>query len=274
MNQLASSETRHSTHAKGAEAAGANFTPRGAQPAATAIVPTYREADAIGDVVEGILTAADDVAARWEVLVVDDSPDRATVDAVPDHYDRVRAWHRQGDGLASAVLDGLRVSGGFYAIVLDGDGQHPPSVLPELYAQVRGGADVAVGGRHEHGATNRAAWGWRRYAMSLGASGLAWLAVPEARALQDPMSGCFAVRRSVVAPILDECDPEGHKILLELLARAPVRDVAEVPMGFGKRRAGESSTDGSAVAAYLRHLGRLAVAARRRPRPRRLGAGA
>lgn len=84
------------------------------------------------------------------------------------------------------------------------------------------------------------------------------------------MSGFFAVRRDVVEPVLDRLNPEGYKILLEILARAPVDDVAEVPFEFDEREAGESNTDWRENVRYLRHMQRLAVASRRRRRPDRV----
>ena len=57
------------------------------------------------------------------------------------------------------------------------------------------------------------------------------------REVSDPMTGFFLIdRRSVVQALLR---PRGFKILLEILARRPMR-IAEVPFDFADRHAGES----------------------------------
>ena len=52
------------------------------------------------------------------------------------------------------------------------------------------------------------------------------------------MSGYFLVRRDAVD--LDSLQPQGFKILLEILVRTPGLRVSEVPFEFGERHAGET----------------------------------
>lgn len=236
--------------------------------AVSVVIPTYCEHESIGNVLEDV---HDQLSAHThEVLVVDDSPDRRTRQTVRDSYSECEGlvWVPGPDsGLSAAVVRGFQEVDGERVVVMDGDGQHPAEVLPQLVAALDD-ADVAVGSRHVGGEI-LADWSMVRYAMSFGASCLAWAAVPDSRPLQDPMSGLFAVRRDVVSPVLDELDPVGYKVLLEVLARAPVSSVAEVPVTFRERDAGESGTDAHEMVRYLRHLARLAVESRRRQLPER-----
>lgn len=231
------------------------------------VIPTYEEHETIA----GVLARVDDElsAHAHEVLVVDDSPDEGTERAVRSVADRlpVKYISGPGEGLAAAVIGGLRAAEHDRIVVMDGDGQHPASAVPLLVDALET-ADVAVGSRHVGGRIT-ADWSAARYAMSFGASALAWAAVPDARVLQDPMSGMFGVRWETVAAVLDDLRPVGYKILLELLARAPVGHVAEVPVEFRARKAGESKTDLREMVRYSRHMARLAVASRRRSHPLR-----
>jgi len=236
-------------------------------PETSVILPTYDEPDTAPEVINALDAHLND----YEVVVMDDSPTSETADAIRSQTDPKRVVvHRrtQGSDLSQAILDGVQHARGRRLVVMDADGQHPPETVPDLVAALDT-VDMAFGSRHDAGGTNRADWTPKRYLMSFGASVIAWLAVPDARPVQDPMSGFFGIRRAVVDGVADRLQPRGYKIGLELLARCPVDSVAEVPVTFTARAAGESNTDWRQNLRYLRHMVRLAKASRRRPRPRR-----
>jgi dolichol-phosphate mannosyltransferase len=225
----------------------------------SAVVPTYQEAQTAPDVV----TALSEVVAD-EVVVVDDSPTRATIEAILAAAPETTVVRRAGDGLASAVIRGFAAASGDTYVVCDGDGQHPPATAAELAHRVRlDGVDLAVGSRHTPAGRVADAWPMRRRLISLGADILARAAVPPARQLRDPLSGLFAVDAAVVEPALERLAPAGYKILLELLARCPIESVAEVGYEF-RTTDSESNLGAREYARYLRHLGRLTVPSRRR----------
>jgi len=232
------------------------------------ILPTYEEAGTIGSTIRDLRSAVDDTS---EICVVDDSSTEATADVVRDIDDVSLVRRPDGDGLGSAVLRGIAETSADRIVVMDADGQHPPDSVPALF-QALDLCDCVVGSRHIGGGGNVSEWGLRRYLMSAGASALAWLAVPKSRPIQDPMSGMFGVRRAVVVSVFDRLEPEGHKILLEILAKAPIQRLGEVPITFREREEGESTTDASEMRRYLRHLGRLAVQSRRPTVPERVSA--
>jgi dolichol-phosphate mannosyltransferase len=234
------------------------------------VIPTYCESGTIGDVIESVRDAMGSRA--HEIVVVDDSPDSRTAEAAANAVavagSPVHILSGPGTDLAGAVLHGFDEANGDRLVVLDGDGQHPAWAVPELVDALED-VDMAWGSRHA-GGRNHAEWSATRVAMSFGASGIAWLAVPESRRLQDPMSGMVAIRRAPVEAVRDRLRPHGYKIGLELLARCPIDSVAEIPIEFDARDAGESNTDWRENLRYLRHMSRLAIATRRRERPTRL----
>lgn len=238
--------------------------------AISVVIPTYEESETIADVVAEVHHEL--FARAHEIVVVDDSPTDATAQAVRDlDCDDARVLRRERSGLATAVLHGFDRADGDRLVVMDGDGQHPAEVVPELVDALEN-VDVAIGSRHV-GGRNTADWSHVRTAMSFGASAMAWAAVPDSRPVQDPMSGFFAIRRPVVQSVRARVHPDGYKILLELLAHCPVDDVAEIPIEFGQRDGGESKTDLGEVVRFGRHMTRLAVASRRKQRPQPVGPG-
>jgi dolichol-phosphate mannosyltransferase len=209
------------------------------------VVPTYNEADNIAELVARIEAAVDGLTA--EIIVVDDSSDE-TPDVVLREAARsalpIRLIHRDvaTGGLSGAVVAGLEASRGRWSVVMDGDLQHPPELIPVLVASGESeSADVVVASRHIAGGADAGLSGALRHLVSTGATVLTRAMFPiKLRDCTDPMTGFFAVRRSSVD--LSTLRPHGFKILLEILARTPLT-VVEEPFVFAERHAGESKAD-------------------------------
>lgn len=229
------------------------------------VLPCYNERETIIDVIESVLNVVETTELKPHIVVVDDDSADKTGYLAQSHFredDRVEVLIRHGDeGLSSAVLDGLRCSVGQYAIVMDADGQHPPERIPELLSQLQI-SDIVVGSRHiDDGAIE--GWPIHRRVISSVATTISRVSVPAARNLNDPMSGFFGIKRSVVdGDVLRRCDPHGYKILLELLTHAR-RDneivVDEVPITFRKRQGGESKMTMDEAVRFLEHCGGLGL---------------
>ncbi|GGZ94123.1 glycosyltransferase [Streptomyces echinoruber] len=232
--------------------------------AVTLVVPTFNES---GNVRELLRRITDSVPARLpcEVVFVDDSTDdtpQVIAEAAQDCPFPVSVLHRAepAGGLGGAVVEGLRAATSDWVVVMDGDLQHPPSLVPELVATgERTGAELVVASRYIAGGSRAGLAGGYRVAVSRGATWLAKSLFPRAlRGISDPMSGFFAVRRGAVAA--EVLQPLGYKILLELAVRCRPRRVAEVPFVFQDRFAGESKSTAREGLRFLRHLAGLRTA--------------
>ncbi len=85
-----------------------------------------------------------------------------------------------------------------------------------------------------------------------------WVTVPLQKPgirVRDPLSGFFMLRRSCITGV--RLQPEGFKLLLEILVRGNIRSVAEIPYRFGLRHAGKSKANLRVGLDYLQLLGRL-----------------
>lgn len=232
------------------------------EPAASVVLPTYNEAATIAHVVSGV---RHHTARDVEVVVVDDGDD-STADLVREQWKSdpsVQLIERGGHGLASAVLRGFDAARADVLAVMDADLQHPPTALPVLLKGIDAGADMVVGSRRSESGDVAEDWPLYRQVVSHAGTWLAWLAVPQARATTDPMSGFFAIRSAVVDAVRDDLDPAGYKIGLELLARCPIVELAEFGYSFERRQGGQSSLGPREYVDYVRHLGRLTIPARR-----------
>ncbi|MFJ9962319.1 glycosyltransferase [Streptomyces avermitilis] len=226
--------------------------------AVTIVVPTFNESANIRELLHQI---TESVPARLpcEVVFVDDSTDDTPdviFQAAQDCPFPVTVLHRDEPegGLGGAVVEGIKAAGSDWIVVMDGDLQHPPSLVPELVGTgERANAGLVVASRYIKGGSRAGLAGGYRIAVSRGATWLTKSLFPRRlRGISDPMSGFFAIRRSVVtAEILQ---PLGYKILLELAVRSRPREVTEVPFVFQDRFAGESKSTAQEGFRFLRHL--------------------
>ncbi|SED67044.1 dolichol-phosphate mannosyltransferase [Streptomyces sp. 2231.1] len=242
--------------------------------AVTIVVPTYNES---GNVRQLLRLITESVPARLpcEVVFVDDSTDdtpEVIREAAQDCPFPVAVLHRDEPvgGLGGAVVEGLKAATSEWIVVMDGDCQHPPSLVPELVATgERANAGLVVASRYIDGGSRAGLAGSYRVAVSRGATWLTKALFPRRlHGISDPMSGFFAIRRSAVTA--DVLRPLGYKILLELAVRSRPRQVAEVPFVFEDRFAGESKSSAKEGLRFLRHLAGLRTAS---PLARMVGFG-
>lgn len=233
--------------------------------ALTVIVPTRNESGNVAPLIARLGEALAGIDA--EVLFVDDSsdttPEQVRSTAVTASLP-VRLLHRTAKervgGLGGAVLAGLRSAHSDWAVVMDGDLQHPPEVVPDLLrAGQQSGADLVVASRYVGAGSAGGLSTATRERVSGGANALARAVFPRRLAdCTDPMSGFFAIRRGSVS--LDRLQPHGFKILLETIARSPRLKVAEVPFSFQERHTGESKASLAEGLIFVRKLASLRVA--------------
>ncbi|BEL08772.1 hypothetical protein Q0Z83_069630 [Actinoplanes sichuanensis] len=241
-----------------------------APPAVTVVVPTRNEADNVRPLVEQLRDALG--ATPGEIVFVDDSDDHtpAVITALSESDpDGVRLLHRPKDertgGLGGAVTAGLAAARAPWVVVMDGDLQHPPTTVPELLAAGQvDQADAVVASRYRTRGRVTGLGGAFRRVVSRASGTLAKLFFPvRLRAVTDPMSGFFAVRRDALDT--SSLRPNGYKILLEIVVRGRMRQITEVPYTFQPRQAGESKASLREGVRYLRHLTLLRLAAARHP---------
>lgn len=208
------------------------------------VVPTLGEAENIRVVLDRIRQSLDPLGFPYELIVVDDDS-RDGIDTIVQEIaaadPRIRLLIRTGErGLGGAVLHGWRHTDAEILGVIDADLQHPPELLPQLWKAVEAGTDVVLASRYapQGGLDN---WHPARHLLSRAAI---WMTYPLQKSgitVKDPMAGFFMVRRSSLRNV--GLHNRGFKILLEILVRANVRSVQEIPFTFGPRRAGISKAN-------------------------------
>lgn len=226
------------------------------QTSVSVVIPTYNESGNVRTVVDRCRSVLRNYP--FEIIVVDDDSPDETWRVVRETYrddKAVSVVRRTEDrGLATAVARGFREASFDVCVVLDADLQHPPGKVPDLVEAFDEGTDIVIGSRYtEGGAVEN--WSFARRLVSRGATRIARGGLPDARGIDDPLSGFFAVRRRLVRD--DVFYPLGYKILLELLVKCDHDRVVEVPYTFSEREHGDSNLTPGEYLNFLRHVGRL-----------------
>jgi len=227
------------------------------------VLPTLNEAANLERMLQSVQRVL--AAFDYEVIVADDnSPDGTgrIADKLAAADARIRAIHRTTyPGLSPSVVDGWRAAHGDVLAVMDADLQHPPEVIGRVVTAIQQGADLAIASRYVSGG-EIPAWAFHRRFMSLLGTASVRLALgAKVKGVTDPLSGCFAFRRSTLDP--NQLRPDqGFKVLLEVLARGNFGRISEVPYQFATRTGGESKLSLAVALHDIRYVLRIAMQTR------------
>jgi dolichol-phosphate mannosyltransferase len=213
------------------------------------VVPTYNERDNVVELVPQLLQ----IASGADVMLVDDnSPDGGAAFAEQSFRanPRFSVLRRTGPrGYGRSLLDGYRAAiGRNYArlVQLDADFSHDPAVVPMLIGATRK-ADAVIGSRYCPGG-RVANWPLRRRLLSRFAN--RYVRTITGLAVRDSTSGFRCYTRRALQVLLEiPIVAEGYAFLVETTFRAQRAglQIAEVPITFTDRRAGQSKMSGKVI---------------------------
>ena len=120
------------------------------------VIPLYNEGSFVKELLADLKTALREVGCRFEVVLVDDGSSDNTWAEIKDE---ARMWPdlrairlSRNFGKELALCAGLERARGNAVIVMDGDGQHPHSLLPLLIERWRtSGADIVEAVKRRRG---------------------------------------------------------------------------------------------------------------------------
>ena len=120
-------------------------------PVITAIIACYRDAEAIPFMYERLVKTFNEMKVRYEIIFVNDcSPDN-TEEVLEEICNKdsnvIGITHSRNFGSQSAFLSGMEISTGDAVVLMDGDLQDPPEVMPKFYEKWMQGFEVTYGVR-------------------------------------------------------------------------------------------------------------------------------
>ena len=213
----------------------------------TVIIPTFNENESIRATLHRVDNVLRESGINGEILVIDDTSSDGTIDTVKllqQVMPNLSLFIRAERGLSSAVVYGFVHAQSDIFAVTDADGSHEIEKIPAMYTKIKEGADLVIGSRYvkEGGIKD---WPLKRWIISIGATAMGRMLIPK---IKDPVSGFFAVKRSVVenAPL----KPTGYKIMLEIIGKGNWKTETEIPYTFVNRQKGNSKLGPKIMAEY------------------------
>lgn len=227
-------------------------------PLLSIVIPTRNERDNIALLLQRLQQELAGLSGTYEIIVVDDLSPDGTAAVVRQHMQQdaaVQLLSRSGaQGLSGALAAGFDAAQGDFVLAMDADLQHEPAaVQPMLVLAQQAGADVVVATRYAAGGAI-AGWPCWRQLLSRAATALARWRLSSS--CSDPLSGFFLLRRSTWRQCRAQLQPDGFKLLLDILQRAPGLRIAETGYCFAPRHRGNSKFGLAAIVAFLRSVWR------------------
>ncbi len=202
------------------------------------VIPTKNESGNVDLLFERLVPIL--TGYKSEAIFVDDSSDdtaekiKGKVWPFPVNIIQ-RGFNEQVGGLSTAVLEGVAKANGKYIGVMDADLQHPPELLPQLInSAIRNNDDIVIASRFIPGGSIEGLSNPIRKLGSRGTTMLTHVLFPELKQVSDPMSGFFLFNKKILEGDF-ELNPQGFKILLELLVKTNWVSLGEIPLRFNKR---------------------------------------
>jgi len=218
-------------------------------------IAAYREAENLAVMLPSIKEAAAALTPDFEVLVVDtQEPMDDTVAICAAHG--VRHVHRAGgNSYGDAVRTIIAEARGTYILNMDADGSHSPVYFAPMWAE-RDRFDITIGSRYAPGGhtENPVILIWMSYIVNL------TFRIAFSIRAKDVTNSFRLYRHSILTPLRLESDAFDilEEILIKATLRKPPAKIGEVPVTFGRRKAGESKRKLIQFAfGYLKTLKRL-----------------
>ena len=116
-------------------------------PLISVLIPLYNEGSHVRELLSDLNSALQQTGCRFELLLVDDGSVDDTWERIKDEAGKLPNLHAvrlsRNFGKELALCAGLERARGEGIVVMDGDGQHPPSLLPTMIETWRtSGADI------------------------------------------------------------------------------------------------------------------------------------
>lgn len=211
------------------------------------IIPTYNEAENIAGLLPRLIWVLDKINAKYEVLIIDDaSPDNTAeiAQGLLGQKGRVIRRFSGKRSLSFSVLEGIRQAKGDILVVMDGDGSHPPELIPLFIEGLREGYDLIIGSRYVKGG------GTLNFSLTRKViSHCACFIGKIVTAVKDNTSGFFCIRKMALEDA--KLTPIGFKIGLEVFVKANINTFKEIPYTFADRKKGESKLKLKPALEYL-----------------------
>jgi dolichol-phosphate mannosyltransferase len=222
------------------------------------ILPTYREAENIANLIDDIEALGLDVS----ILVIDDlSPDGTAeiVKGMQEKYENILLCVRPTKtGLGTAVTAGFKIflsseNVPRYIVTLDADYSHNPKAIPQLLSKMEDSYGMVIGSRYCKGG-KIVGWPFTRKIVSRIANLIAQTSL--GLDLHDCTSGFRCYSTAFLKEAIGNLHSHTYEIQIETIRQAFLRNfqVKETPILFVNRKLGKSKLTLTEIKSYFTYI--------------------
>ena len=203
----------------------------------TVMLPAYNEAETLRELLPTIKESVAPLTPDYEILILDTQTAMDDTEAVCQANGVRHVRRTGGNQYGDAIRTGISKARGKYLLCMDADGSHSAQYLASMWQQ-RENADIVIGSRYVSGGQteNPAILIWMSYAVNL-----TFRIAFNLRAKD--VTNSFRLYQTTVLKRM-RLESNDFDILEEILIKAvthrPPARIVEVPVTFGRRKAGES----------------------------------
>lgn len=234
------------------------------------ILPTYGEADNIGNIINDI----ESLNLNVSILVIDDlSPDHTAeiVRQMQQKYSNIMLCVRpKKTGLGTAITDGFKIYLSLsrmpkYVVTMDADYSHDPKAIPQLLSSMENNCGVVIGSRYCKGGKTHG-WPFTRKIVSRVANFIAQNSL--GLNLHDCTSGFRCYSTDFLKEAISNLHSQTYEIQIETIRQAVLNDfrVKETPILFINRKRGKSKLTLTEIKSYLTYTFKAAMPKRSKSR--------
>ena len=227
------------------------------------ILPTYREADNIGRLIDDIENLNIDAS----ILVIDDSSPDKTAELVQEkqrQYSNIELLVRpKKSGLGSAITDGFKIflareNTPKYIVTMDADYSHTPQALPQLLETMDEECGITIGSRYVNGGKIQG-WPMTRKIISRAANFYAKASL--GLKPHDCTSGYRCYSTKFLKEAIGSLHSQTYEIQIETVRQAALRKFAvkETPILFVNRKSGKSKLTWTEIKSYITYTLKAAL---------------
>jgi dolichol-phosphate mannosyltransferase len=114
------------------------------------VLPAYKESEALDILLPKLRATIAQVTGSSEICVIDTQESMDRTEEVCKTHNVIFVRRRGGNNYGDAMRTGIATARGRYLLVMDADGSHNPSYIPELWRH-REQCDVVIGSRYISG---------------------------------------------------------------------------------------------------------------------------
>ncbi len=200
-------------------------------------IAAYREAESLRTMLPAIKEAVAALTPHFEILVVDTEQPMDDTAALCAQYGVRHVHRRGGNSYGDAVRTFIAEAQGRYLLNLDADGSHDPKYFAGMWAK-RADLDIVIGSRYAPGGQteNPLILIWMSYVVNF------TFRIAFSIHAKDVTNSFRLYRREILTPLhlrSNDFDILEEILIKASLAKPPAR-IGEVPVTFGRRKAGES----------------------------------